>query len=453
MATPSSPTPPHGFRWTICALLFVATTINYADRQVLSLVKEFLDADFHWTKAQFGLINSLFQGAYALGLLWFGWFVDKHGVRKGYALSMIGWSLAAISHGCASLLPHTPTMSIGASVFETSAVAVGCFGLLRVLLGVSEAGNFPSAVTAVARWFPARERALATSIFNSGSNVGAIAAPMLVPLIALSLGWSWAFVIIGASGFVWLIFWMRLYSDPSACKRTTPEELALIGDAEPAGEREPGIPWLSLLRYRQTWSFVAAKFLTDPIWWFFLIWLPDFFKETRHLEIKKSWLLLATIYSIVTVLSIGGGWLTGHLAARGWSITRARRTGMLLFALMALPISLVGLSGNWTAVLLIGLAGAAHQAWSATLFSTVSDMFPRSCVAGVVGIGGMAGSAAGILFPLVTGFLLDHFKAAGDISLGYTILFVFCSVAYLLALALNTLLAPTLTPVTAPTRA
>lgn len=444
--------PRHGFRWVVCALLFLATTINYADRQVLSLVKEFLDADFHWTKAQFGLINSLFQGAYALGILWFGWFVDKHGVRKGYALSMIGWSLAAMMHGSASFLPHDATVRIGTRILETSAVAVGCFGFLRVLLGLSEAGNFPSAVTAVARWFPVRERALATSLFNSGSNVGAIAAPMLVPLIALTLGWSWAFVLIGASGFLWLLFWLRLYSDPAESSRTTQAELALIHSGDPAGQESPSIPWLSLLRYRQTWSFVAAKFLTDPIWWFFLIWLPDFFKETRHLEIKKSWLLLAAIYSIVTVLSIGGGWLTGHLAGQGWSITRARRIGMLIFAVMALPISFVGLSGNWTAVLLIGLAGAAHQAWSATIFSTVSDMFPRSCVAGVVGIGGMAGSVAGILFPLATGFLLDHYKASGEIGRGYSILFIFCSLTYLLALALNTMLAPSLKPVTAPAR-
>jgi len=437
-----------GFRWTVCALLFLATTINYADRQVLSLVKEFLDADFGWNKAQFGLVNSVFQASYAIGVLWFGWFVDAHGVRKGYILSMIGWSLAAILHGLVILLPKGSEIRWFGGVLGFSAVAVGCFGFCRVLLGLAEAGNFPSAVTAVARWFPVRERAFATSLFNAGSNVGAIVAPMLVPIIALTLGWWWAFVIIGSLGFVWLIFWLWLYQDPEKSPRVDSAELAVIkGDQNLSRESSAVIPWLSLLGYRKTWSVVVAKMFTDPVWWFFLIWLPDFFKETRHLEIKKSWVLLVTIYSIVTVISIGGGWLTGYLAGRGWSITWARRSGMLIFALLALPISMVGSVGNWTAVLLIGLAGAGHQAWSATVYTTVSDMFPKSCVAGVVGIAGMAGSVSGIFFPIFTGILLDHYKTAGNVSGGYTVLFLICSLAYLVALLFSTLLAPRLTQI------
>lgn len=438
-------------RWIICALLFVATTINYADRQVLSLVKEFLDADFGWNKAQFGVINALFQGSYAVGLLGFGWYVDRHGVRKGYALSMVGWSIAAMAHSIVIFLPAGSTLRWGGNVITFSSLAMGCFGFLRMLLGLAEAGNFPSAVTAVARWFPSQERALATSIFNSGSNVGAIIAPMLVPLIALLMGWWWAFIIIGAAGFVWLVYWLRIYTDPEMSQLVTSGELAVIQSGVEVVEPAEPPTWSSLLRHRQTWSFVLAKMLTDPIWWFLLIWLPDYFKETRHLEIKKSWVLLVAIYSIVTVLSVSGGWLTGYLSKSGISINRARRSGMLLFALMALPVSMVGLVSDWSAVLLIGLAGAAHQAWSATLFTTVSDMFPRSCIAGVVGIGGMAGSLAGILFPIITGALLDYYNVLGNIGLGYSLLFGVCSVAYLVAFAFNVLLAPTLAPISAVT--
>jgi len=370
----------------------------------------------------------------------------------GYILSMAGWSLAAIAHGLVALLPHEAAIRIGGNLIGITALSVGCFGFMRVLLGLSEAGNFPSAVTAVARWFPVGERAFATTLFNSGSNVGAIAAPMVVPLIALSLGWWWAFAIIGAAGLVWLVFWMRLYTDPEESRRVDAAELAHIrsGVTVPESGGDIQVPFLSLLRYRQAWSFIVAKMLIDPVWWFLLIWLPDFFKETRHLEIKKSWVLLASIYSIVTVLSIGGGWFTGHLVGLGWSITKARRTGLLAFSFMALPIAFVGMSGNWLAVVLIGLTGAAHQAFSATIYTTVSDMFPRSMVAGVVGVGGMAGSVTGIFFPLLTGVLLDHFKAVGDISGGYTVLFIGCSLAYFAALGVSTLLAPKITPISIP---
>jgi ACS family hexuronate transporter-like MFS transporter len=519
-----------GMRWYICALLFFATTINYIDRQILSLIKEFLDVQFGWSKAQFGLVNSLFQGAYGLGLLWFGWFVDRRGVRLGYAISMIGWSIAAMVHAFVNLLPQGHRLVVGGYVFEYTALAVGSFGFCRVLLGLAEAGNFPSAVKGVAQWFPKRERAFATSLFNAGTNVGAIVAPALVPFLALHYGWPMPFILAGVLGFLWLILWLPMYKTPELHPRVSKEELALINSDNEEGNQDK-VPWLSLLSHKQTWSFIVAKFMTDPVWWFFLIWLPDFFNETLLLNIKKSWVHLVTIYTIITVLSIFGGWITGHLSKLGWSITRARKTGMFVFALCVVPVmfathfgrfnvdagffdrlkassfivekisviegknvkekttlpvpaevvvSLQTLSGKsyktaesfikaagevitpakanemkqaladaardnnlfWIAVLLISLAGAAHQAWSANLYTTVSDMFPKKAVASIIGIGGMAGSMGGMIFPLVTGVLLDHFKAAGSVTAGYNILFGICAFAYLTSFVIHHFLAP-----------
>jgi ACS family hexuronate transporter-like MFS transporter len=414
-------------RWTVCALLFFATTINYIDRQILALIKEFLDRELGWTNEQFGLVNSAFQGAYAVGLLLFGWFVDRYGTKIGYAVSITLWSLAAIAHAL-----------IG---------SVGGFFTARVGLGISEGGNFPSAIKAVALWFPKRERAFATAIFNSGTNVGAIIAPATVPMIAFSLGWRWAFIFAGVVGLLWLVFWIPLYDIPERRKGVSAAELELIRsdkDEQAAG----GVPMGSIraLRHRQTWSFIVAKFMTDPVWWFFLIWLPDFFKATRGLNIKKSWLHLVTIYAIVTVLSIAGGWLTGYLTRRGWSVTRARKTGMFLFALSVLPILLATKVGDWPAVLIIGLAASAHQAWSANLFTTVSDMFAKKDVATIIGLGGMAGSIGGMLFPWFAGRLLDRYHAVGDVTAGYTILFAICASAYLIAFGINHLLAPRFEP-------
>ena len=266
-------------------------------------------------------------------------------------------------------------------------------------------------------------------------------APAIVPAIALSLGWHWPFLIAGFAGFLWVAIWWPLFSDPRESRRVSAGELTLIQqDGESDGDKA-SISWKSILRQREAWSFISSKFLTDPVWWFFLIWLPDFFKKTRGLDIKSSWTLLVSIYSIITVLSIAGGWITGHLASRGWSITRARKSGMLLFAICALPIATVTWVGDWTAVLLIGLAGAAHQAWSATLFTTVSDMFPKPAIAKLIGVGGMAGSIGGIIFPLITGIVLDSCKS------GYAMIFGYCSLAYLLAFALNNLLAPSYKPI------
>jgi ACS family hexuronate transporter-like MFS transporter len=298
-------------------------------------------------------------------------------------------------------------------------------------------------------WFPRKERAYATALFNSGTNVGAIVAPAIVPLVAELWGWRAAFVGAGLVGLLWIALWVPFYDAPEDSKRLSPEELAYI-QSDREVETSAKMSWGSLLKYRQTWAFVAAKFLTDPVWWFFLIWLPDFFKKTRGLDIKHSWVHLVFIYSLVTVLSIAGGWLTGYLVRRGYSQSRARKTGMLIFAVAVLPILGVTQVGDWSAVVLIGIAGAAHQAWSANLFTSVSDVFPKRAVASVVGIGGMAGSVGGILFPIYSGKLLDKFQASGSVTAGYAILFAICGSAYLIAFVINHLLSPRFDPIQIP---
>ncbi len=420
---PSSAVPATNYRWIVCALLFFATTINYIDRQILALIKPILDEQLHWTNEQFGYTNAFFQLSYAISLLIFGWVVDRFGTKTGYAASIAAWSVAAISHALVT--------------------TIGGFYAARVALGLGEGGNFPSAIKAVALWFPKRERATATAIFNSGTNVGAIVAPLVVPAIALSLGWHWAFIFAGIAGFIWLFFWGPFYNVPEKIKATNAAELEHIrSDRDDTSRDGEKISWLSLLGYRQTWAFVVAKALTDPVWWFFLTWLPDFFKQTRHLDIKNSGYMLATIYGLATVLSIVAGLIVGHLVKSGWSVTRARKTGMIIFACGVLPIVFVKDVGDWSAVLLIGLACAAHQAWSANLFTTASDMFPKRAVASVVGLGGMAGSGLGFAFPIFAGQLLDRFKAQDNISGGYAVLFGICAGAYLLAFALQHILAP-----------
>jgi ACS family hexuronate transporter-like MFS transporter len=389
----------------------------------------------------------MFQAAYGLGLLFFGWFVDRFGVKVGYAVSMVGWSLAAMAHAIVAIMPGHASVQIGGRVFGAAALAVAAFGLCRVLLGLAEAGNFPAAVKSTAQWFPKRERAFATSLFNSGTNVGALLAPALVPLLAIKFGWGMPFIVAGVIGFVWLGFWIRMYDAPEKHTGVDAKELEHILSDREESDRVEKIPWKALLGYRQVWSFIVAKFLTDPVWWFFLIWLPDYFKTTRNLDIKHSWPLLVTIYGIITVLSIFGGWITGHLAKSGWSVTRARKTGMFLFALCVLPIFFVTKIGDWPAVMLIGLAGAAHQAWSANLFTSVSDMFPKRAIASIVGLGGMAGSLGGMFFPILTGKMLDHYRLAGSETAGYAILFSICAFAYLVAFAVNHLLAPRFEPV------
>jgi MFS transporter, ACS family, hexuronate transporter len=414
------------YRWTICALLFMATTINYIDRQILALIKEILDKELGWTNEQFGLANSIFQGIYGLGLLFFGWFVDRFGSKVGYTVSIVAWSLAAMGHAFVS--------------------SVTGFFFARGFLGLGEGGNFPSAIKATSLWFPKRERAFATSIFNAGTNVGAILAPAAVPFIAYTYGWQMAFIVAGAAGFLWLLLWIPFYSHPDKSKYLKEEERSLIKSDIDEIKITNQVPWGQLLRHRQTWSFIMAKFLTDPVWWFFLTWLPDFFNKTRGLDIKKSWVHLVTIYTIITVLSIFGGWITGYLTQLGWTVTRARKTGMFVFALCVLPILFVTSSSDWVAVLLIGLAGSAHQAWSANLYTTVSDMFPKYAIASVVGIGGLAGATGGMLFPVFAGRLLDKFTKLGDVTSGYAILFAICAFAYIITFFIHHLLAPKLEP-------
>lgn len=415
------------YRWLVCGLLFFATTINYIDRQILSLLKPILDTELGWTNEQFGQVNSAFQGAYAVSILLFGAFIDRFGTKIGYGVSLLAWSLAAVGHAAVS--------------------SVSGFFFARVTLGLGEGGNFPAAIKAVALWFPKRERAFATALFNSGSNVGAIIAPAVVPWLAFTWGWRSAFVAAGVAGLLWLLLWIPLYNVPERVTKLTPGELRHIRSDAERPEPPGKVTWRRILVHRQAWAFIVAKFLTDPVWWFFLIWLPDYFKKTRGLDLKKSWVHLVAIYAIVTILSILGGWITGYLTRRGYSVSRARKTGMFLFACLVLPILLVTQASDWGAVLLIGLAGAAHQAWSANLFTSASDMFPQGAVGSVVGLGGMAGSLGGILFPLYTGKLLDRFQAAGNVTAGYTILFALCGSAYLVAFALNHLLAPRFEPV------
>lgn len=408
------------YRWIVCALLFFATTINYIDRQILSLIKPILDDQLHWTDTQFGLINSVFQGAYGVSLLLFGWLADRFGTKVGYAVSIGSWSLMAMAHALVG--------------------SVGGFIAARVGLGLGEGGNFPSAIKVVALWFPRKERALATSIFNSGSNVAAIVAPALVPWVVIHWGWHMAFIGAGVAGLLWLLLWFPLYNVPEKIAALSALEREHIeSDREPQSENAP---WLSLLRYPQTWSFLIAKFVTDPIWWFFLIWLPDFFKKTYHLDIKTSWDKLVTIYAIITVLSIVGGWVTGHLAKRGWTVTRARKTAMLIFALCVIPVMAATHVSVWPAVLLIALAGAAHQAWSANLYTTVSDMFPKSAVASVTGMGGLTGAIGGTIFAYYCGHVLDVMKSQGHESSAYGSLLPICAFAYVITFAVHHLLAP-----------
>ena len=404
------------YRWVICALLFFATTINYIDRQILGLLKPTLEAEFSWTESDYANIVMVFAGCYALGYLVFGNFIDRIGSKMGYSISIIIWSIAAILH---------------AFVKTTFG-----FGVVRAILGLGEAGNFPAAVKATAEWFPKRERALATGIFNSGTSIGAVAAPILVPWLLGSYGWQEAFLITGALGFIWLIFWLIFYEIPSRHKKISPEEYEYIhSDNDPAVvENVTPIKWGQLLKLRQTWVFISGKLLTDPIWWFFLFWLPSYFATTFSLDLKKPSLHLAIVYTATTFGSIGGGYLSSYLIKKGWAPLRARKATLLIVAFAVLPIMLAQFATNvWIAVGIISIAAAAHQAWSANIFTVVSDIFPKRAVSSVVGIGGMAGSIGSTLFPLLVGWLLDYYKAAGNIGAGYNILFIICGLAYFTA--------------------
>ncbi|QJW90354.1 MFS transporter [Spirosoma taeanense] len=425
----STDRPAGGYRWTIVALLFFATTINYLDRQVIGLLKPALEDEFTWTETDYSRIVMAFSASYALGLLLFGRLIDRIGSKMGYVISIIVWSIAAILHATAR------------STFG--------FGAMRALLGLGEAGNFPAAIKSVAEWFPKKERALATGIFNSGANIGAVVAPIMVPWILGSYGWEEAFIITGAIGFIWLAFWWFIYEVPARQKRLSQAEFQYIhSDNEPEVAAGESISWGRLFSIRQTWAFILGKFLTDPIWWFFLFWLPSYFSTTFNLDLKKPSLPLVVVYTATTIGSIGGGYLSGYFIKRGWPVFRARKISMLIFAIAVVPITLAQFAtGIWEAVALISLAAAAHQAWSANIFTTASDMFPKRAVSSVVGIGGMAGSIGGILFPILVGSLLDSYKEAGNLTGGYNLLFIICGCAYLIAWGMMHLFAPRMEPV------
>ena len=402
------------YRWVVCALLFFATTINYLDRQVLGLLAPLLQKEIGWNEIEYGYIATAFTGAYAFGLLLMGRFMDKIGTRIGLALSVAVWSFAAMGHALAR--------------------SVLGFGVARFSLGLAESGNFPAAIKATAEWFPKKERALATGLFNSGANIGAVIVPLIVPWIVLTWGWQEAFIFTGLLGFIWLVFWLWFYEIPERHKKISQSELALIR-SDPIETVSEKIPWFRLLKFRATWAFVAGKFLTDPIWWFYLYWLPKFLNERYSLDLAHLGPPLIVIYTMSSIGSISGGWLSGAFISRGWSINRGRKTVMLICALLIVPIVFASAVSEWWAVLLIGLATAAHQGWSANLFTTVSDMFPRRAVGSVVGLGGMAGSVGGMLIATAAGFILQFTGS-------YVSLFIMAGAAYVIALFVFNLLVP-----------
>lgn len=407
-----------GYRWRVCAMLLAATTLNYIDRQVLGVLAPFLGERFGWSEIQYGSIVTAFQAAYAIGLLCAGAIIDRLGTRLGYAIALAVWSLAAMGHALAA--------------------GAGGFMLARFLLGLGEAGNFPAAIKTVAEWFPRRERAFATGIFNSGTNVGAIVAPLMVPVVAAAWGWQAAFLCTGVLSLAWLVTWLLWYRAPERQPRLGARELAFIRSDPP--EPAQRVPWSRIVRHRQAWTFVAAKFMTDPVWWFFLFWLPKFLHAEYGLSLLGLGLPLVAIFLMADVGSIAGGWLAGRLIRRGWSVNRARKTTMLACALCVVPIVFAARADDlWLAVGLIGLATAGHQGWSANVFTLASDLFPRNAVGSVVGLGGFAGAVGGMLIATFTGFLLE---STGS----YVPVFLLAGSAYLLALGVVHLLAPRLEP-------
>ena len=428
-------------RWSICALLFFAATINYIDRQVLAILKPTLEAQFNWSDIDYGWIVFSFQTAYAIGLLFVGRLMDKIGARAGFSLSITVWSIAAAAHAWA-----VPIGAVGVAVLaslgivsESAAIAsVAGFIIVRFLLGIGEAGNFPASIKAVAEWFPKKERALATGIFNSGTNIGALATPLLVPVIVNYWGWYEAFIITGVIGFIWLIAWIILYRKPDEHPRLSSTELEYIQSDPP--EPKIYVPWKKLFPHRQTWAFAIGKFLTDPIWWIYLFWIPDFLYRQYSLDLKTFGPPIAVIYIIADIGSIAGGYLSSKLIKLGLSVNRSRKTAMLACALLVVPIILASITNHlWLSVILIGIAAAAHQGWSANIFTLTSDMFPKQAVGSVVGIGGMFGAIGGMIIAPVVGYIL---QTTGS----YLPVFIIAASAYLLALAIIHLLTPRLEP-------
>ena len=406
------------YRWLICALIFFATTINYVDRAVLGVLAPTLRTEIGWTDQEYGYISAAFTLAYAIGFLFAGWFIDRVGTRLGYALYLTVWSLAAAAH------------ALVRSAFG--------FGLARFALGIGESGNFPAAIKTVAEWFPQKERATATGIFNAGSNVGAILAPLLVPWIALTWGWQEAFVITGLAGLIWIAFWFPLYRRPSEHPKLSKRELQHIESDPP--DTPAKISWVRLLSLKQTWAFSIGKFLTDAIWWFYLFWFPLFMNDRFGVDLRTIGLPMIVVYLLADVGSVGGGWFSSALIKRKWTVNAARKTAMLICAILILPVAIAPhVQGPWVAVILIGVAAAAHQGFSANIFTTTSDMFPRKAVGSVVGIGGFAGAMGGFFMNLGAGWLKQNTGS-------YEIMFAIAAVVYSFALLIMHLLVPKLEP-------
>ena len=408
------------FRWVICGLLFLATTINYVDRQVISILKPTIVQWPGWSELEYGRVISFFQLAYAGMMLVAGAFIDRIGIRKGFAIAITFWSLAAMGHAISG--------------------AVASFILWRVLLGLGEAANFPASIKTIAEWFPRRQRALATGIFNSGTNIGAFVTPFAVAWILTTLGsWRWVFIMTGALGFLWLIVWLIIYKRPEEHPRLSKEELAFI-QSEPEQKIEK-TPWLPLFVHKQTWAFAIGKGITDPIWWVWLFWVPGFLNKKYGVDIKAMGLPLVIIYSMASVGSIGGGWLSAFFIKRGWSINVSRKVAMLTCALCVIPVIFAASTPHiWTAVLLIGLACGAHQGWSANIFTLSSDMFPKRAVGSVVGIGGALGGIGGFFIANIVGFILN--KNSGN----YLPIFIIAGSMYLTALLIIQVIVPKLEP-------
>ena len=404
------------YRWTVCALLFFATTISYVDRQVLSMLAKTLETHIGWTADQYGSITSAFAVAYAIGLLGTGRLLDKFGTRVTFGIAVGIWSAAAMMHAAA-----------------TSALS---FGIARVFLGFGEAANFPACIKTVAEWFPKRQRAAATGIFNSGANIGAVATILLVPWMAEKWGWQSTFLGTGAIGFIWVGLWLWIYQQPEAHPKVSVEELALIRSDPP--DKMESVPWRRVFPKKETWAFALGKFFTDPIWWFFLFWLPKYLQDTYHLSLMDIRIPTLIVYNASTIGSVYGGWLSGSLINRGWSINASRKTAMLICALCVVPVLYAPYAKNmWVVVGIFSLAMAAHQGWSANLFTTVSDMFPRVAVGSVVGIGGAAGAAGNALMLKLAGLVVTWTGS-------YFLLFMISGSAYLVALGVMQLLSPRL---------
>ena len=442
------------YRWTICSLLFFATTVNYLDRQVLSLLAPDLSKEFGWTNSDYANITAVFQFVYAISMLFAGRIIDKLGTKSGYSWAIIIWSLGAIVHAYSIFVGQVAVNILALVGLAAVPVSIAGFMISRALLAIGEAGNFPSALRATAEYFPKKERSFATGIFNSGTNVGAILAPLTVPWIAKQWGWETAFILIGALGFAWLIFWRIFYDKPENQKRLSAKELEYInmdaGEELVSSSDKVKISWTKLFGYKQTWAFAFGKFMTDGVWWFFLFWLPKYLEAQYGMVKTEIMLPLAVLYSMTMFGSIGGGWFPMYFIKKGFSPYDGRMKAMLLiafFPLVVLAAQPLGSYTFWIPVILIGIGASAHQAWSANIFTTVSDMFPKKAIGSVIGIGGMAGGFGGVVMSKLGGAFFDHYKALGHIQTGYTIMFSICAVSYLIAWSVMKLLVPVYKPI------